>query len=124
MKIKIITSDPTMIDCLLEQRQPNVVYPELDWVHPKTRLAKLAGLVGKGEDVVIATWDELSFLVALAASAKHRADVEVEYWTSPTKSMNIKMSEGSLEHWPDPDGFFDERSKVLFSDNLFDGDPQ
>lgn len=124
MKIKIITSDPTMTDCLLEQRRPDVVYPELDWVHPKTRLAKLAGLVGKGEDIVMATWDELSFLVALAASKEHRADVVVEYWTSSTESRDIKVSEGSLEHWPDPDGFFDERSKVLFSDDLFEGGPQ
>lgn len=120
MKIKVITSDQTMVDCLLKQKQPGVVYPEIDWVHPKTRLAKLADLVKEGKDVVMATWDELSFLVALGASAKHRADVEVEYWTSPTKSRDIKVSEGSLEHWPDPDGFFNERSKVLFSDDLFD----
>lgn len=124
MKIKIITSDPTMTDCLLEQRQPDIAYPEIDWVHPKTRLAKLAGLISKGKDIVMATWDELSFLVALAASKEHRADVEVEYWTSPTESMDIKVSEGSIEHWPDPDGFFDERDKVLFSDDLFEGGPQ
>lgn len=124
MKIKIITSGPTMTDCLLEQRQPDVVYPELDWVHPKTRLAKLADLVGEGKDIVMATWDELSFLVALAASAEHKADVEVEYWTTPTESMDIKVSEGSLEHWPDPDGFFSERSKAIFSNGLFEGSRQ
>ena len=124
MKIKIITSDQTMTDRLLGQRQPDVVYPELDWVHPKTRLAKLACLVREGKDVVMATWDELSFLVALAASAEHKADVEVEYWTSPTESKDIKVSEGSLEHWPDPDGFFDERSRAIFSGGLFEGAPQ
>lgn len=120
MKIKIVTSDKSTVDCLLEQRQPDVVYPELDWVHPTTRLAKLADLVKEGKDVMMTTWDELSFLVALAASAEHKADVEVKYWISPTESRDIKVSEGSLEHWPDPNGFFEERSKAIFSNDLFE----
>lgn len=121
MDIVVYTSDPGSVDRLLSRgRSAGFVLPEERWLHPRTRLRELVSLVEKGgERLSVLTWDELTVLVCLAAAAERVAEVEVRYFLDgQDEPLVLKADErGSLSGWPDEDGFFSERSEVIFSEN-------
>lgn len=127
MKITILTSDPERVlgkrglvssDTTLKIHYD--VFPEIRWLHPTARLEGMVKLIKKGYDLSVVTWDELTMLVAMAASREKVADVEVLYYTvDGDEPVAIKMTDGTLSSWPDRTGFFTQRRKALFDGPLF-----
>lgn len=123
MKITIKTSSPKSVDRVEArelydrlERGTETICPETRWLHPTARLEGLKALVRKGDNITLVTWDELTFDLVLTASELGRAEVEVHYLDDEDDYQVIKCENGALERWPDPNGFFKERSRLLSGD--------
>lgn len=121
-KITVWTSDPEKVGDLLMDAECGIC-PDSHWPHPKTRVEELVKTIKRHDRLDILTWDELTMLVVMTASKDGVAEVEVKYWESgKNEPTAIPMVNGRLESWPDPNGFFTERRKVLFGGGLLKDD--
>ena len=123
MKITVYTSDPERAEgdngLLYNEKMPAFDFlPEVSWIHPTARLNGLRKQIEAGKDLKIVTWDELTMLILLDAAAKG-AELEVRYYREGAdEPVVLKADEhGALPSWPSKDGFFTQRSKVLFGDD-------